>query len=450
MNSIITNNIANNIANNEITSKSINKKNKLKRNNKLADDKIIYNPNNIISLYNMSEIRENIYKKVYKKEKNYFFHVLMTHALCDTIGFKNGDWEFNYNDMLKAEILDYVNELIYEFIDLGGINGLNIKSWLVSDDTFFHIAMAKSMLEYKNKLNEKFILKVKTNLLKEAKHIWKELSGDTTKLENYKKMNGKNRIIRYIGETTSESIKQFTTKHDARKDNYDQLSGGNGCAMRNIVIGLCLHGENIRDELIDISIITSKLTHNNAHGYLAGFVSALFAALAMEGVPIEKWVFIMIEYLRSNKIKKFLSIDNVDEIFDYNLFVKYWQKYIDTKFDKNSKPIRNRSFANPMHRIRYFHENFHKETPSYQIGSSGYLCMIMAYDALLDCDGHFEKLVVYSILHSGDSDTIGSVAGGLYGAVYGFGDIPPYLFEHIERKREIIDLSNKLYDKYNS
>ena len=60
--------------------------------------------------------------------------------------------------------------------------------------------------------------------------------------------------------------------------------------------------------------------------------------------------------------------------------------------------------------------------------------MIMAYDALLDCNGNWEKLIVYAILHIGDSDTIGAVAGGLYGAVYGFGDVP----ENMKLKDKIL------------
>jgi ADP-ribosylglycohydrolase len=74
--------------------------------------------------------------------------------------------------------------------------------------------------------------------------------------------------------------------------------------------------------------------------------------------------------------------------------------------------------------------------------------MIMAFDALLDCDGCWEKLIVYSMLHSGDSDTIGAVAAGLYGAKYGFGDVPDKMLTHLERKDELENLASKLYDKF--
>jgi ADP-ribosylglycohydrolase len=74
--------------------------------------------------------------------------------------------------------------------------------------------------------------------------------------------------------------------------------------------------------------------------------------------------------------------------------------------------------------------------------------MIMAYDCLLDCDGAWEKLVIYSMLHPGDSDTVGSVAGALYGSVYGFGDVPNRLFEHLEFKDDLLTVSKELFKKY--
>ena len=138
----------------------------------------------------------------------------------------------------------------------------------------------------------------------------------------------------------------------------------------------------------------------------------------------------------------------MDQIYDHNMYIRYWQKYVDTKFDKHGKPHELKTNQNPMHRIRYFHDNFHKDTISKQIGGSGFLCMIMAYDALLKCNGNWEKLIVYAMLHSGDSDTIGSISGGLYGAVYGYGDVPQNMLKYIERKKELEILAEKLYNMY--
>ena len=76
--------------------------------------------------------------------------------------------------------------------------------------------------------------------------------------------------------------------------------------------------------------------------------------------------------------------------------------------------------------------------------------MIMAYDALIDCDGLWEKLVFYSMLHPGDSDTVGAIAGGLYGIVYGFGDVPEKMMCCVEKKSLLIELGKSFYNMFGS
>lgn len=391
------------------------------------------------------EIKDNLPLDISDEDlKTKYRAVLLLHALGDTIGFKNGDWEFNYHEFDKRETLDYVNELIYEFISLGGVNGIDLSDWKISDDTFFHIAIAKALLHYKKSGDiNKLIKYTKKYMYEEALRIWKESSGTYVDAEG----NTVN-FNRYIGVTTSEYIKEFKNGEDARDYPYDDESGGNGCAMRTLIIGLCLGKRSTWNDMIQFSVISSQLTHYNALGYLAGFNASLFVALAIYKIPIKEWPYILIDGLRGQLLRSFLSLKNLDQVYDHNMYIRYWQKYLDTKFDKDRNPLKVRSNINPMHRIRYYYENFHKGTLSEQIGASGFLCMIMAYDALLDCDGCWEKLIVYSMLHSGDSDTVGAVAGGLYGAVYGFGDVPEKMLEHIERKDELENLATQLYEKF--
>jgi ADP-ribosylarginine hydrolase len=362
-----------------------------------------------------------------------FYSIMMLHALGDTLGFKNGDWEFNYNDP-ERDILGYIAEIVFEFLSLGGVNGINLDGWRISDDTILHLAIGKAMLDYHGETNDKFIKKVKHELSEADNMMIKDLSD-------------KNGIDRYVGITTRESISKFTDVSDGRTYAYNAYAGGNGAAMRSLVIGMCLFGEKNRLKLIDASVTTSILTHNNAHGYLAGLTSALFTAFALEKIPISEWPIKLIDTLKTDDVMKYRDVDNEDHDYDYIMYMRHWKKYIDTKFFEG-KPIRNKSFANPMYRVKYFYDNFYDSNIEYQIGGSGYLCMIMAYDALLDCDGIWEKLILYAILHSGDSDTIGSIAAGLYGAVYALGDVSPNMIKYIENKNDILSLTNKLYEKY--
>jgi hypothetical protein len=55
--------------------------------------------------------------------KENYIATFILHALGDTIGFNNSDWEFNYS---KESDLFTVIELICEFIDFGGVNGIDL------------------------------------------------------------------------------------------------------------------------------------------------------------------------------------------------------------------------------------------------------------------------------------------------------------------------------------
>jgi ADP-ribosylarginine hydrolase len=45
---------------------------------------------------------------------------------------------------------------------------------------------------------------------------------------------------------------------------------------------------------------------------------------------------------------------------------------------------------------------------------------LIAYDGLLGCNGDWRELCLRAMLHGGDNDSTGSIAGSFYGALYGF------------------------------
>ena len=363
--------------------------------------------------------------------KKRFITTMILHALGDTIGFKNGDWEFNYKkDNTTYLDLRIAIDLISEFIELGGVNGINLKNWNISDDTLFHEAVAKSLLEYENKLDENYINKIfKNNFIDTFNSIVED---------------NKNNIKRCMGETTISSIKKWTDNIDERKQEFNFISGGNGCAMRNLCIGLAFH-DNV-DKLIDYSIITSMTTHNNPLGFLGGLTSALFTNYAINNIEINNWIYELLIILNSKKVLKYIDTKNNDTYFAYREFIRYWEIYLDLRFLDN-KPIFTKSNANILFRSKFYYDNFNKNLNDV-IGSTGISAMIMAYDCLLDCNGYWEKLIVYAMLHSGDSDTVGAIAGGLYGAVYGYGDVPKHMLEYLEDKKKLEKYGEDLYSKF--
>lgn len=369
--------------------------------------------------------------------QNRYIATFILHATLDMIGFKNGEWEFNFG---KKELSYQTTlELVYDFIALGGIIGIDFGSWLVSDDTIFHIAIGNAVLKLGREFEE-FDDSVAKIFRDEMYKSYLQILRDS---EMHKQ--------RAMGVATEKYIKKFHTDKDGRHLQYDETSGGNGAAMRNSCIGLAFFGEDNRDKLIEMSIQSSRMTHNSAIGYLAGLNVALFIAYAIEGIMIEKWPSLFVDLLESEKFRKYLEnlYDELNEemMDDIDNYIMHWRKYIDIKFNKNII-VRSKVQNNLVFRSKFYYENFTKNTPAKSIGYSGYCAMIMAYDCLLDSGDKWETLVVYSALHYGDSDTVGAIAGSLYGAVYGFHGVPESNYVSLEFKNDLLKLGKDFYSKF--
>ena len=369
---------------------------------------------------------------------------MVLHAMGDTIGFKNGEWEFKFqnakgvpnDEPREYKIRRFENipiEKLYEFIYLGGVKQVPQKGWYVSDDTILHMAVAECLLSEYNSLN------TLANKL-----VQKLISSMSVLLDSKKN--------RFPGATTMDSIRKLKSGKRWDELPYDYYSGGSGASMRSLCIGLAYYGKDKRDMLIQTSIELSRITHNSATGYLGGLASAFFVALAIEGVGVEKWGKVFLDLLKSDSIGKYIKtagrdVDKYER--DAHIFISKWSGYIEDKFDGDKVRIR-RSDMNLVYRTRYYHDNFaFQKDKNYFIGSGGDDSVIIAYDCLLDAGNSWEKLVVYSMLHAGDTDTTGAIAGGLWGALYGFADVPSGILEHLEYRSKLEQLGEKLANKFN-
>jgi ADP-ribosylarginine hydrolase len=402
-----------------------------------------------------------------KISKAKYDYIMLLHAVGDTIGFYNGIFEFNF--FQSDQNYKITMEIIFEFIKLGGYSGINLEKWNVSDDTLFHIAMARSLLkvDFKSKLSDKNLLLIKKEFKSTLKMISEtqddkifvlmnsntiDLEKDPYKLFKYK--------FRGIGTTTHENISNKNLYIDETKINIKK-SGGNGCAMRTLCIGLVFHDD--LDKLIEYSIKSSMITHINPIGFLGGLTSAYFISLALNNIDLYKWPSMLIELIESPKVKSYIDEKNFDMIVQYRHFISLWKKYIEMRFNQKLKPLFLNSHKNLISRTK-FHYDFmmNYDIQGLQevegkpnemmntIGGSGVTCMIMVYDSLLDAGNSFEKLIYYGMLHAGDSDTVGAIAAGIFGAIYGDDSdvIPHHMLLNIEFKKELLELSEKLYKEY--
>lgn len=366
--------------------------------------------------------------------KDKFVACIMLHALGDTIGFKNGEWEFSTGTIDKR-----IFETLYEYFEFGGINYIPDGTWKVSDDTILNIDVIYSLLKNHAENNvEIFCDALVEQFIK---------SYDFFSIEkNMKEREPGSNTLKYM------NILKEGTKW--KNIPYDSYAGGSGASMRSSVIGLAFRGTNNRNKLLEWSIESSAITHNNAVGYLGGLTAALFTAYALEGIDIKMWPMLLLDMFNVGIIDKYIISKNrnVEEyVDDSETFINKWLVYVEDKF-KDGEIIQRRSNRNLIHRAKYYFQffGFEKERDTFFPGSGGDDSVIIAYDALIDCNGSWEKLIIYSVMHGGDSDTTACIASSWYGALYGFGDVPIHRIDKLESKYrdELYDLSEKMFDKY--
>jgi ADP-ribosylarginine hydrolase len=357
-------------------------------------------------------------------------------SYLDTLGFNNGFWEFNFKQGLKLKHLsDGIitnNELLSDFFSKGGFN-INIKDWDASDDTIMMIATIKACK--KGGSQKDFIdeyLKIYP-LLEEKK--------------------------RYSGITTLNSLKILNKYKDPSKIIYSSSMGGNGAAMRTHYIGI--HFNDIK-KIIEVSIMSSMLTHNYVLGFLGGMTTALFTHWAINDIHPWKWC---------DELVKLYENGIIDDIIKQNTDI--YSKYKEDKYLFWDIIYKYREFrAHRFHlRIKEFKFGIDRIDDLFLIlydrkiddlsnfGGDGLSAVLIAYDSLLlsiipkddpneELDlkkpnsfmYSWQNLVFLSTLHFGDNDTTGAIAGMLYGALRGYDGVSNKVINMLEFKNELQSL----------
>lgn len=353
-----------------------------------------------------------------------FSNVVLAQSLGDTLGYRNSLWEFNEGN-LKAEP-EYINELIYQFIDLGGINDIDIRGWKASDDTImyfetFRASMFQVFTEEKDMMD--FMILLRERYLALIPYM----------------------VDRDPGQTTMNSL-EILKNLKWNELPYNTRSIGAGSAMRSGCLGLFYPGKYDVEQLVKYAVESSRLTHNSATAILGSLTSAVFTVYAMGRIPVVQWPNLLmdlihdawfLEYIQSSRPADYEAF-----MRDQTIFVSHWKKYITLRF-AGIVPRNEKRMRNPVLRYKYLTDNFSRSC--HIPGGCADDGTILAYDAVLQSGGVFEKLIVYSVLHPGDSDTVGSMAFSWFAAYYDsshFRQISNRLFQQLEFYGGIVDFIN--------
>ena len=347
---------------------------------------------------------------------------IMLASYLDTLGYKNGEWEFNFNLNINEKSTSNVVWLyiVHQYFALGGSN-IDISKWDSSDDTILMLATAKACMKGGKEID----------YINEYKKVLSELEKDK----------------RGSGLTTIKSLRYITKVKQLHKLKYLDNMGGNGAAMRTSIIGIIYHSEKDLEKLIEQSILAGRITHNYSLGFLGGLVTALFTSYAIRGIEPWKWIKHLLELEKSGKIDHIIKKTNIYDNYlnDKEKFWNRWYQYNENRLPK--RKYNSSKFVFPLERLTDI-ESYTpgitrgETTNNYsKFGASGIGAVIVAYDSLLlslsssskhkflpldkptEIKYNWDSLVFFSALHFGDNDTVGTIAGAWYGALRGFDGI---------------------------
>ena len=333
----------------------------------------------------------------------------------DALGFKNGHWEFCMNGL----------DIHRELAQLGGVRKIRVAlpNWRVSDDTVMHIATAKALVKHGHSGDKNELIKA---LAMEYKNCMSNMKG------------------RQAGITCIKSCEMLDPRSlDGCRVPFNKRGGGCGAAMRAMCIGLRYPDPDQIEDLIAVSIESGILTHHHPTGYLGALAAALFTSYAIQGKNLFEWGASLLEVLP--RAKTYILNSDIDEkeenITEWDYFGKRWLEYLlDRKItEPNSEPVFPITYGVSERDDYYKTLSFHNWG-----GNSGHDAPMIAYDALLGCNGNWEELCNRAMFHGGDSDSTGTIAGCLFGAMHGFESVPKENYKDVEFRKELEDLSLQL------
>ncbi|KAH3761594.1 protein ADP-ribosylarginine hydrolase [Pelomyxa schiedti] len=337
----------------------------------------------------------------------------------DGMGYR---WEFNFSGKrIHKEVLKWT----------GGKGpcsfALDVTTFPVSDDTVMALATAEGLVEGTDgdSVPAPHTLQ---RIAKAYKRCWSDMGG------------------RAPGGTCSHGVSRI--RHDGTE--WDRIpfstgSGGCGAAMRAAPIGLRYPRPEQLPNLIAVAIESGRMTHHNGTGYLGSVAAALFTSYAIQNVPVRNWGWMLIDQVLPLCRDYIKSADReVEENLEsFGYFETKWREYLELRHLRQSDtdgPVFPEAWGVEER------DDFYKSV-SYSGwgGSSGHDAPMIAYDSLLWSGNSWEKLCWSGILHGGDNDSTGCIAGAMFGALYGIEGVPLCNYEALEYRGRLETLGRQLY-----
>ncbi|KAM9566990.1 inactive ADP-ribosyltransferase ARH2 isoform 2-T4 [Guaruba guarouba] len=344
-----------------------------------------------------------------------FKAALVLAGVGDALGYRNFSRE---NNALGAKIQQELKEI-------GGLENLVLSpdKWPVSDNTFMHMATAEAVITEYWSLEDLY-----RELVKRYVDAIDKLSGrrpDPATIEGCRELKPDNHLL-------------------AWHTPFNEKGSGFGASTKAMCLGMRYWKPEKLESLIEVSIECGRMTHNHPTGFLGSLCTALFVAYAIQGKPLVQWGREMMKVVPMAEEYCKKTIRHMAEYQEHWFYFEAkWQFYLE------EREINNENQNKPVFPDNYDAEEREKTYRRWSSegrgGRRGHDAPMIAYDALLGCGGDWTELCNRSMFHGGESAATGSIAGCLYGLVYGLSKVPKGLYQDLEQRERLEFLGENLY-----
>ncbi|XP_045677482.1 protein ADP-ribosylarginine hydrolase-like protein 1 isoform X2 [Phyllostomus hastatus] len=344
-----------------------------------------------------------------------FQAAMLLGSVGDALGYRNARKE---NSAAGAKIQE-------ELQKLGGLDHLALspEKWPVSDNTIMHLATAGALTTDYWCLDDLYREMVKRYV--EVLEKLPEHRADPATIEGCSQLKPDNYLL-------------------AWHTPFNEKGSGFGAATKAMCIGMRYWKPERLETLIEVSIECGRMTHNHPTGFLGSLCTALFASYAIQGKPLEQWGRDMMKTvpLAEEYCKK--TIRHMAEYQEHWFYFEAkWQFYLEER--KISEDTENKAAFPDHYDAEERDKTYRKWSSEGRGGRRGHDAPMIAYDALLGARNNWTELCHRAMFHGGESGATGTIAGCLFGLLYGLDAVPKGLYQELENKEELLHLGEALH-----